>query len=214
MPPIIVAVGAVLIRTTAKQLPKLLRRFKNSKQINNPSSTQINNAERLNKNYTNFSKSEQAVLGKADTANPSFFQKVFGTGRTTTQKKMITNPTSATGEARRQATRNVLKGAGLGSAAVVGGSQVVNKVKGKGKSMGFASAANAKKEQAKKGKVKKMPSTYTVRKGDTYTSIADRTGVTVKKLRELNNIDPKKLQIGKRLKLRSSNLTPSEQNKT
>ena len=43
-PPIIVAVGTALIRTTAKQLPKVLRRFKNSKQVKSPTSSQVDSS--------------------------------------------------------------------------------------------------------------------------------------------------------------------------
>ena len=149
---------------------------------------------------------------------PSTITKIGGRlrGEKITQKTAGAEKSTITvGKSRTKARdlgETVVKG-GAGIGIGVGGANLVGAVSRKGKGMGFASAANAKKEQAKKGKVKKMPSTYTIKKGDTYTSIAKKTGVTVKRLRELNNIDPKKLQIGQRLKLRSSKLTPPEQNK-
>ena len=94
--PLLVSVGGVLIRTTAKQLPKLLRRFKGAKPIKNPTQSQVDAANRLTKDYTNFSKKSQKTLGKADTANPSFLQKITGRGRTPTQKDMKPNPSSTT----------------------------------------------------------------------------------------------------------------------
>jgi len=122
--PIIVSVGGVLIRTTAKQLPKLLRRFKNSKEVKNPTESEIMQAGRLTKNYTNFSKKSQNILGKADTANPSFLQRITGRGRTPTQKDMKPDPALTTGEAKRAATINKALGA-IGATAVVGGTGVV-----------------------------------------------------------------------------------------
>ena len=49
---------------------------------------------------------------------------------------------------------------------------------------------------------KRLPTTHTVKKGDTFTSIAREKGTTVAKLKELNKVDPKKLQIGSKVKLR------------
>ena len=121
--PILISVGGVLIRTTAKQLPKLLRRFKNSKEVKNPTESEIMQAGRLDKNYTNFSKKSQKILKKVDTKNPSFFERVTGRGRTAEQKEM--KPvTLDTGEAKRAATFNKALGA-IGATAVVGGTGVV-----------------------------------------------------------------------------------------
>ena len=45
--------------------------------------------------------------------------------------------------------------------------------------------------------------TYTVKTGDTLASIAERTGVSVERLQELNpNLDPQALATGQKLKLR------------
>ena len=118
--PIIVAVGSALIRTSAKQLPKLLRRFKNAKEVKNPSSSQVDRVEALTKNYTNFSKAQQKVLSKADTANPSLFKRVLGIGRTKTQKAMKPNPALTTGEAKRQKTINRIVGGGVTGLTVAG----------------------------------------------------------------------------------------------
>tara|TARA_R110002167_G_C12346933_1_gene621789 strand:+ start:69 stop:626 length:558 start_codon:yes stop_codon:yes gene_type:complete len=111
--PIIIAVGSALIKTTIKQAPKLLRRFKNARQVKNPTVTQLDNAHRLNKGYTNFNKTSKKVLQKADSAAPSLFQRVTGTGRTAAQKEMKINPASTTGEAKRAATKNKLIGGGV-----------------------------------------------------------------------------------------------------
>ncbi len=44
--------------------------------------------------------------------------------------------------------------------------------------------------------------TYTVRPGDTLASIAERTGVTVEELQELNpRVDPNSLTVGQKIKL-------------
>tara|TARA_R100001480_G_scaffold122869_1_gene121450 strand:- start:230 stop:835 length:606 start_codon:yes stop_codon:yes gene_type:complete len=110
-PPIIVAVGSALIRTTAKQLPKILRRFKNAKEVKSPTSSQIDRAGNITKDLGNFSTKSRATLKKADTARPSVFESLTGTGRTAGQKAMrgVT-----TGEARRLITKG-------GAATVVAG---------------------------------------------------------------------------------------------
>ena len=63
-----------------------------------------------------------------------------------------------------------------------------------------------KKTNAKLGKpsdiAKRLPTTHTIKRGDTFTSIAREKGTTVAKLKELNKVDPKKLQIGAKVKLR------------
>ena len=128
--PILISVGGVLIRATAKQLPKLLRRFKNSKEVKNPTESEIMQAGKLDKNYTHFSKKSQKILRKADTAKPSFFQRITGTGRTPTQKDMKPDPALTTGEAKRAATLNKALGA-IGATVVVGGSGVLAYTKSK-----------------------------------------------------------------------------------
>jgi hypothetical protein len=118
--PVIISVGGVLIRTTAKQLPAMIRRFKGAKPVKNPTQSQVDAANRLTKDYTNFSKKSQKTLGKADTANPSFLQRLTGRGRTPTQKDMKPNPSSTTGEAKRAKTVNRVIGGTVGVAGGIG----------------------------------------------------------------------------------------------
>ena len=138
---------------------------------------------------------------------PSTITKIGGRlrGERITQKTAGAEKSTITvGKSRTKARdlgETVVKG-GAGIGIGVGGTKAAERVSRKGES--FTSAANAKKEKARKGKVKKMPSTYTIKKGDTYSSIAEKTGVTVKRLRELNKTDPKKLQIGKSVRLSGS----------
>ena len=56
IPYLIAVAGGAIIRATARTLPKLLTRFKNSKQIKNPSKAQVDDAKRLTDGFTNFSK--------------------------------------------------------------------------------------------------------------------------------------------------------------
>jgi LysM repeat protein len=59
------------------------------------------------------------------------------------------------------------------------------------------------KSQENGGDKGPIPATYTVKSGDTLTSIAADTGVSVVKIQELNpNIDPQILVEGQELKLR------------
>jgi LysM repeat protein len=47
------------------------------------------------------------------------------------------------------------------------------------------------------------PATYTVKTGDTLNAIADRTGLTVEEIEELNpELDPQALLAGQKIKLR------------
>jgi len=63
-----------------------------------------------------------------------------------------------------------------------------------------------RKTNAKLGKpsdiAKRLPTSHTIKRGDTLTSIAREKGTTVAKLKELNKVDPKKLRIGSKVKLR------------
>lgn len=59
------------------------------------------------------------------------------------------------------------------------------------------------KDKGKGGGKKHTPATYTVKSGDTLTSIAADTGVPVVKIQELNPaVDPQILVEGQELKLR------------
>jgi LysM repeat protein len=60
------------------------------------------------------------------------------------------------------------------------------------------------KTTAKKGKKDKLPKRiYTVKTGDTLGSIAEKTGISVETLQDLNpNLDPQALSTGQKVKLR------------
>ena len=118
--PIIVAVGAAVIRTTAKQLPKVLRRFKGAKEVKSPTPSQIDRAGTITKDLGNFSTKSRNVLKKADTARPSVVQSLTGTGRTSGQKVM---KGVTTGEARRTATKAVAGAAAAGTTGYALGSK-------------------------------------------------------------------------------------------
>ena len=222
--PIIVAVGGALIRTTAKQLTKILRRFKGAKEVKNPSGSQIDKAQTLTKNYTNFNKGQQKVLAKSDTANPSLVKRVLGLGRTKTQKAMKPNPALTTGEAKRQATLNKLKG-GAGATAVIGGgaawygsSQKKKKQEAERKlsraelERDIERAVSQVERERKKSKTsagakdkgKTTPlKSVSVKGGDTLTALSKRHGVSLEKLKQLNpKVKPRQMQIGSRIKLR------------
>ena len=222
--PIIVAVGGVLIRTTAKQLPKLLRRFKGAKEVKNPSGSQIDKAQTYTKNYTNFNKAQQKVLAKVDKANPPLLQRVFGTGRTKTQKAMKPDPALTTGEAKRQATLNKLKG-GAGATAVVGGgaawygSSQKKKRREAERKLSRAelerdiekAVSKVERERKKskpsagakdKGKTSSL-SSVSIKEGDTLTALSKKHGVSLEKLKQLNpKVKPRQMQIGSKIKLR------------
>ena len=56
---------------------------------------------------------------------------------------------------------------------------------------------------AKKGKQRKGRRTYTVRPGDTPSSIAEKTNVPLSQIQELNpNLDDQTLSVGQKIKLR------------
>lgn len=57
--------------------------------------------------------------------------------------------------------------------------------------------------RVKRGRDRHVPAAYTVKSGDTLTSIAHRTGVSVARIQRLNpGVDPQILISGERLKLR------------
>mgnify|MGYP003680729793 CR=1 FL=1 len=105
--PIIISIAGVLVRTTASQLPKLLGRFKNAKQVKNPSAKQVDEAKRLDSDYSNFGKGDKSTLIKKDSKHPSFMEKFTNKGITKGQAK-IGNVGQQTG----QAARNKFKLAG------------------------------------------------------------------------------------------------------
>lgn len=71
---------------------------------------------------------------------------------------------------------------------------------GNGKTDTPRKAASGKK-QGKKNR--NRPKTYEVKEGDNLSMIADRTGVPIDEIEELNpDLDPQALTIGQKLKLR------------
>jgi LysM repeat protein len=68
-----------------------------------------------------------------------------------------------------------------------------------------APAKSTKKSRAakKKAAARRKHKTYTVKSGDTPSSIAVKFGITVQELEKLNpDLDPQALTVGERLKLR------------
>lgn len=63
-----------------------------------------------------------------------------------------------------------------------------------------ASKAKAGRKQTENKKSIKA-TTHTVKKGDTYSSLAKKYGVTVASLQKLNGYDPRKIPIGAKLKV-------------
>ena len=169
--PVIISVGGVLIRTTAKKLPAMIRRFKGAKPIEKPTQSQIDAANRLTKDYTNFGKKSQKILGKADTANPSLFQRLTGRGRTPTQKDMKPNPSQTSGEAKRAKTVNRVIGGGFGLAGGIG--------------VGVAAQKAAYKKQIAKAKAD-------VKKANTAEMKAKEQAKVERLLRKLQQADSKK----------------------
>jgi hypothetical protein len=102
-------VGKVIVQTTAKQLPKLLTRFKGAKQIKNPTPAQMDNAGKITGNLSNFTKAERKILKTADSARPTVVQSLTGTGRTGAQET-AKKGLKGTGESRR----SLIKGLGIG----------------------------------------------------------------------------------------------------
>ncbi|WP_313150944.1 LysM peptidoglycan-binding domain-containing protein [Lysinibacillus capsici] len=63
-----------------------------------------------------------------------------------------------------------------------------------------APKANAGRKQTENKKSTKE-TTHTVKKGDTYSALAKKYGVTVASLQKLNGYDPRKIPIGAKLKV-------------
>jgi hypothetical protein len=108
-------VGKVIVQTTAKQLPKLLTRFKGAKQIKNPTPAQMDNAGKITGNLSNFTKAERKILKTADSARPTVVQSLTGTGRTGAQET-AKKGLKGTGESRRSFTKGLGIGIPTGSA--------------------------------------------------------------------------------------------------
>ena len=105
--------GSALIRTTAKNLPKVLNRFvrgpQKARQIKNPTQSQIDRAERITGDLGNFSAKSRNILKKADKARPTIKESLTGAGRTSGQKAL---QGVKTGETRRAKTVAVAIGTG------------------------------------------------------------------------------------------------------
>ena len=71
-----------------------------------------------------------------------------------------------------------------------------------GAPVGTTATATATSKAAKKKKSTKKAKTYTVKSGDTPSGIAEKTGVSLETLQELNpDLDPSTLAPGQRIKL-------------
>jgi len=63
-------------------------------------------------------------------------------------------------------------------------------------------ATSAKKKAASKKAAKRRRKTYVVKRGDTPSGIAAKTGISLETLQKLNpNLDPQALTVGQRLRL-------------
>ncbi|WP_341320822.1 phage baseplate protein [Solibacillus sp. FSL H8-0523] len=66
-----------------------------------------------------------------------------------------------------------------------------------------APVAQAGRKQTENNKaVKNAAATHIVKKGDTYSTIAKKYGVTISSLQKLNKYDPRKIPIGVKLRVR------------
>lgn len=75
--------------------------------------------------------------------------------------------------------------------------------KGGEKANGSQTQAGKSSRPRRRGAQRAQGGTYTVKAGDTLGSIAEKTGVDVEKLQELNpQLDPQSLVSGQKLKLR------------
>ena len=121
-------------------------------------------------------------------------------GRTNVKEGINTGVTRVAGRGRGEQVKGVAKGA-AGTAGVVGVGAIVKTVADKRKERIERAKAKRNKPLSRPKNIKEQKTT-TIRKGDTYTSLAKRYDTTVKKLQELNPYPDKKLPIGKTIKLR------------
>jgi hypothetical protein len=151
-------VGKVIIQTTAKQLPKLLTRFRGAKQIKNPTGAQMDNAGKITGNLSNFTKAERKILKSADTARPTIMQSLTGTGRTGAQET-AKKGLKGTGESRRSFTKGVTSGSAITATVGAGGKLVYDLTTGKtgGKTPQGADPKGLMKPKKKVEQPKKRP---------------------------------------------------------
>jgi LysM repeat protein len=117
-------------------------------------------------------------------------------GRVNPKEGTVTGIVRVAGRDRGKIVKGVAGTVATGGAMAAGvarGSKARKDIRGKKKGSTLSKSSDISK---------RIPTTYTVKKGDTFTSIAREKGTTVAKLKELNKVDPKKLQIGSRVKLR------------
>jgi len=179
--PIIITIGGVLIRATAKNAPRILRRFKNAKEIKNPSKNQIEKAKPFSSPK---SKTDQKILDKADSAKPSMLQSITGKGRTPSQKN-IQPVVKKQGEAKRARDKAKVLAGGLGLTG-----------------LGIGVATNPKVQKKVTSVFK--PKTTTVKSGDTLSQIAKNKNTTLAAIKKANpNItNLNKIKPGQVIKLR------------
>ena len=118
-------------------------------------------------------------------------------GRTNVKEGINTGVTRVAGRGRGEQ----VKGAAKGVAGVVGVGAIVKTVADKRKERIERAKAKRNKPLPRPKNITEQKTT-TIRKGDTYTSLAKRFDTTVKKLQELNPYPDKNLPIGKTIRLR------------
>ena len=122
-------------------------------------------------------------------------------GRTNVREGINTGVTRVAGRGRGERVKGTAVGIPLGVAGTVGVGAIVKTVADKRKERIERAKAKRNKPLSRPKNIKEQKTT-TIRKGDTYTSLAKRYDTTVKKLQELNPYPDKKLPIGKTIKLR------------
>jgi hypothetical protein len=95
----------------------------------------------------------------------------------------------------------VLTSGGGGGGGGGGGANAAEKARDLGPSVGRRAGAHQRRAAAESGQLPQ--SVYIIKAGDTLGGIAQKTGVPVSKLEDLNpGLDPSGLQAGQQLKLR------------
>lgn len=147
---LLVKVGPAIIRIRPKDLAKTLRRFKGSKEIKKPTDAQVEKSQTITKDLGNFNKADKKIVAKADKARPSFFETLFGTGRSSGQKIIKEVPT---GESRRANKKLIMGTTAAGTTGVVLGKES-EKDKGSTTKSKTKTYAEMVKEDKEKGKSK------------------------------------------------------------
>ena len=138
-------VGRAIIRVRPAELAKTLRRFKGAKEIKKPTDAQLDKSQTITKDLGNFNKVDKKIVAKADRARPSFFETLFGTGRSSGQKIMKEVPT---GESRRGTKKIIMSN--LATAGVVAAANKDNNKKTtKSKTKTYAQMVKEDKEKGK-----------------------------------------------------------------